>query len=45
MVHAAISQHQSLAAEYARRLESTGSATDLELEDKQITLALKRVKS
>ena len=45
VIQAAISRPQLLAAEYTRRLESTGSANDLELEGKQIALALKRLKS
>ena len=44
-VKGAIQQPQVLVAEYTRRLESTGSANPLELEGKQIVLALKRLKS
>ncbi len=45
LIKAKIRRPQFLAAEYTRRLESTGSANDLELEGKQIALALKRLKS
>jgi hypothetical protein len=41
----AVQNPQLLVAEYTRRLKSTSSANDLELEGKQILLALKRVKS
>ena len=44
-VKEAMQQPHLMVAEYTRRLESTGSANDLELESKQIELALKRVKS
>ena len=44
-VKGAIQQPQVLKAEYARRLVATGSANQLELEGKQIVLALTRLKS
>jgi site-specific DNA recombinase len=43
-VKGAIQQPQLLVAEYTRRLESTRSANHLELEGKQIVLALKSLK-
>ncbi len=44
-VSEALRQPEVLAEEYRKRLDASGSADDLEFEEKQITIALKRVKA
>ncbi|MCH9037703.1 MAG: recombinase zinc beta ribbon domain-containing protein, partial [Chloroflexi bacterium] len=44
-VSEALRQPEVLAEEYRRRLDATGSADDLEFEEKQIAIALKRIKA